>query len=81
MAQKKGGAVPRPLTDQEQNTFNAIQEAPNMALVQVTFDGQEAAVIAAITVDRGEYVISPLAVLLTDDMLSRLALDGEAPTT
>jgi len=77
---KEVGRMSRPLTDQEARTFKAIQRAPNVALVQVTFDGTETAVIATITEDSGGYAIHPLAVLLTDEMLSRLALDGSVPT-
>jgi hypothetical protein len=65
--------MPRALTDQEREVFDAIREAGNIALVQTSFDGEETAVLAAVTED-GNYVdITPLAVLITAAILARLA--------
>ena len=36
----------RQLTADERTVFSAIQEAPNIGLVQAAFDGEETAVIA-----------------------------------
>ena len=65
----------RPITDNEREIFEAIQDAPNIALVQTTFDGEDTAVIAAISEDpaTGGYRVAPLAVLVTDAIMARLA--------
>lgn len=63
----------RALTETEKERFAAIQEAGNIALVQTQFDGKDTAVIAAINQeDDGGYFVTPLAVLLTDEMFTRL---------
>ena len=71
----------RPLTDDEQNIFAAIQNAPNIALVQTTFDGEDTAVIAAINDDEatGGFIVTPLAVLVTDAIMTRLADPATEP--
>lgn len=63
----------RPLTENEKDIFHAIQDAPNIALVQTAFDGEDTAVIAAINEHEGEVIVTPLAVLVTDAIMARLA--------
>jgi hypothetical protein len=62
----------RPLTDRESKVFDAITGASNIALVQCKFDGEETAVIAVVNEDGDDYVITPLAVLLTESMFGKL---------
>ena len=63
----------RALTDREKADFYAIQEASNIALVQTMFGDEETAVICAVNRDgSGEYVFTPLAVLVTESILAQL---------
>jgi hypothetical protein len=64
--------VSRPLTDDEREIFDAVQNAGNIALVQTQFDGEETAVIAAVYEDGDERIMEPLAVLVTDAIMARL---------
>lgn len=76
-------ATALPLNDLEEERFNAIREASNIALVRTQdASGTDVALIAAIT--QGEdgdddYRIYPLALLLTDDRIADLGLQD--PTT
>ena len=63
----------RPLTSQERETFHAIQDASNIALIQTKFDGEDTAVIVAINEEGGEFLVTPLAVLVTDAVMARLS--------
>jgi hypothetical protein len=65
--------MPRALTDNELDIFNAIRDASNMALIQVTYRGEETAAIAAVNADgiTGDYIITPLAILVTSAMMDQ----------
>jgi hypothetical protein len=63
----------RAVTPTERQHFDAIRGASNMALVQTQFRGEETAVIAAVTREGDDYIVTPLAVLLTEDMTKDLA--------
>jgi hypothetical protein len=63
----------RLLTEDERNAFSWIRDADNVLLIRAWFDGQEAAVIAAVE----EEEIIPLAVLVTDELFSRLTGPGQ----
>jgi hypothetical protein len=62
----------RALTPTEREHFDAIRGASNMALVQTQFRGEETAVVTAVTRDGDDYIVTPLAVLLTEDMTKDL---------
>ena len=63
----------RALTEQERKTFEAIREAGNAALVQASFEGEDTAVIAFVNEDGDDYLITPVAVMLTDSMFASLS--------
>lgn len=70
----------RPITDKERATFDAIREAPNMALVQTAFDGIETAIIACLVPSEdgsGDTEMHPVAVLVTEDMFDRITPPSE----
>lgn len=62
----------RPITDEEMEVFEAIQDCVNMCLVQVQFDGQETAVICAYEVIDGVTEFEPLAILVTPEIIARI---------
>jgi hypothetical protein len=62
----------RALTAEERAVFDAIQNSPDIALIQTQFDGEETAVIALIIEDNSGYQVHPLAVLVTDAIMDRL---------
>lgn len=63
-----------PLGAVEQMNFEEIISGERMALMRVTYDGEETAVIARVTQDEnGTFFVEPLAVLLTGAMMGRLA--------
>jgi hypothetical protein len=65
----------RPLTEAERELFEAIRNPgyDNFALVQTAFAGEDTAVIATVNDSDDGYIVTPVAVLLTDDMFSQLA--------
>lgn len=65
------------LTDEQKEVFEAIKGAANIALVSTTFNGEPTAAIAAVTMDGEDYVITPLAVLVTDSMMANLTDPSE----
>lgn len=70
--------MPRALTQEETETFEAIREAGNVALIQVTYRGEETSAIAFITEDgEGDYFMVPVAILTTEAMFA----DIEPPTS
>lgn len=68
--------MPRALTQEETETFNAIREASNVALIQVKYRGQETSAIVFVNDTNDGYWVSPAAILVTDDMFA----DIEDPT-
>lgn len=62
----------RALTNHEKEVFSAIQEAPNIALVQTMFGDEETAAICAVVEADGGYVVTPLAVLVTESIMAQL---------
>jgi hypothetical protein len=63
------------ITEAQRETFEAIRdpEYRNLALVSTALDGNPTAAIAAINRDGDEYLISPLAVLITDAVFDRMS--------
>jgi hypothetical protein len=63
----------------ERTLFNALRdtEFSNFGLLQAEFEGKKAAFIVAINRSGEEYVISPLAVLLSPRRLDRCTCDGK----
>jgi hypothetical protein len=72
----------RGLTDPERERFEAILTAGNIALLRGEYDGRDAAFIVALNADSDGSVVlvSPLAVLVDDEMLARCTVDGEMPS-
>ncbi len=68
-----------PLTEDESVTFERIKYGKNIALVRVTFDGEETAALARVSQDeQGWLTVVPVAVLVTEAMAGKLAgPDGE----
>lgn len=66
--------MPRPLTDEERNTFKFIHDRDsNTGLIQVVFDGEDVAVIAAFDeAENDEIIVTPLAVLVTPAMFAKM---------
>jgi hypothetical protein len=62
----------RKLTAKERELFEAIREASNIALVQVSYAGEETAAIAVVNEDGGDYVVTPVALMVTDAMFARI---------
>jgi hypothetical protein len=67
------------ITPEHRRLFDALigGECGNFALISTTFDGEPTAAIAAVTRDGADYVISPVAVLLTDSMFDRMTDPSE----
>ncbi len=63
----------RPLTSGESRVFNGIRDGSNIVLMQTQFDGEETAVICAMTGEGDDIHVTPLAVLVTDAMFGRLS--------
>jgi len=61
-----------PLTDEENKVFEGVREAENMLLIRSRLDGEDVAVIAAYEENEDEFLLQPLAVLVTDGIMSRL---------
>lgn len=62
------------ITEAHRDVFNALTsgEYDNFALVSTIFDGEPTATIATVTLDEGEYLVTPVAVLVTPAMFDRL---------
>lgn len=63
-----------PINNEEAEVFEALVSGryDNFALARTELDGEEVAVIVAITEDDEQFNVAPLAVLVTDELFSRL---------
>ena len=74
-----------PLIPEETDVLDTIQALPGRLILtmRAQLDGKDVAVIAASHQEHetGDYLITPLAIVINDDLLSRLRdSDGTAPT-
>lgn len=71
------------ITEAHRSLFNALTSGKydNFALVSTTFDGEPTAAIATVTFDNGEYLVVPVAVVVTEAMFSRMTGPGDENPT
>lgn len=67
------------ITDEQRTQFEALRDPSyeNFALVSTAFDGEPTVVIAAVTMDGDESLLTPLYVQVTDAMFARLSSPDE----